>query len=76
MNKKDVLTILKGKSIIVGVPGAFSPACSASHVPGYVKHIKEFTDKGYKIFVTAVNDSFVTKAWGDKLAKDSGVSIH
>ncbi|ODQ62389.1 hypothetical protein WICANDRAFT_27451 [Wickerhamomyces anomalus NRRL Y-366-8] len=73
-NEVDLAQLTKtGKSIIVGVPGAFSPACSASHVPGYVKHIKEFTDKGYKIFVTAVNDSFVTKAWGDELAKDSGI---
>lgn len=59
----------------MGVPGAYSPACSASHVPGYVNHIKEFTNKGYNVFVTAVNDAFVTKAWGDEIAKDSGVSI-
>jgi len=37
--------------------------------------LKTFTDKGYNVFVTAVNDAFVTKAWGDEIAKDSGVSI-
>ncbi|KAH3898712.1 related to alkyl hydroperoxide reductase/peroxiredoxin [Saccharomycodes ludwigii] len=61
------------KSIIVGVPGAFSPACSASHIPGYIKHLKDFQKKGIdQIFVTVVNDPFVTKAWADSLKlKDS-----
>ncbi|RCK60738.1 Peroxiredoxin-5, mitochondrial [Candida viswanathii] len=57
-----------GKSIIIGVPGAFSPGCSKSHVPGYIKNVRAFNDKGYqKFFVVAVNDAFVTKAWGDQL---------
>ena len=57
-----------GKAVIVGVPGAFSPACSASHVPGYLKNLKEFKNKGYdKIFVVGVNDPFVFKAWGQQL---------
>ncbi|CAK9438450.1 uncharacterized protein LODBEIA_P26740 [Lodderomyces beijingensis] len=64
-----------GKSIIVGVPGAFSPGCSKSHVPGYIKNSKAFGDKGYKqIFVVAVNDPFVTKAWGDDLSDANGAS--
>lgn len=57
-----------GKWVIIGVPGAFSPACSASHVPGYIKHFPELEKKGIKgVFVVAVNDSFVTKAWGEDL---------
>lgn len=57
-----------GKTILIGVPGAFSPACSASHVPGYIKNIRAFNDKGYqRFFVVAVNDPFVTKAWGEQL---------
>lgn len=57
-----------GKSVIIGVPGAFSPACLASHVPGYLKNLREFNDKGYTAFyVVGVNDAFVTKAWGDSL---------
>ncbi|CDO51136.1 hypothetical protein DV113_000695 [Geotrichum candidum] len=64
-----------GKSIIVGVPGAFSPACSASHAPGYIKLSKEFQDKGISnIFIVAVNDAFVTKAWNDQLGNDPEVS--
>lgn len=64
-----------GKSIIVGVPGAFSPACSASHIPGYVSHLDDFASKGYNVFVTGVNDAFVFKAWADSLTNDSRVSM-
>ncbi|CAH2350163.1 peroxiredoxin Ahp1p [[Candida] railenensis] len=60
-----------GKSIIIGVPGAFSPACSASHIPGFLKNFSKFNDKGYsKVFVVSVNDPFVQSAWGKSLAKD------
>ncbi|KAK6198769.1 Redoxin [Scheffersomyces amazonensis] len=60
--------VSEGKSVIIGVPGAFSPACSASHIPGYLKNLRGFNDKGYdKFFIVAVNDAFVTKAWGDSL---------
>lgn len=62
-----------GKSIIVGVPGAYSPACSATHVPGYIANLKKFQDKGYKVFVTGVNDSFVFKAWGESLGGGADV---
>lgn len=62
-----------GKSVIIGVPGAFSPACSASHVPGYLKRLREFNDKGYhKFFIVSVNDAFVMKAWGDQLLGNIG----
>lgn len=55
-------------SVIIGVPGAFSPACLASHVPGFLKRLREFNDKGYKSFyVVGVNDPFVMKAWGETL---------
>ncbi|EAZ63834.1 putative thioredoxin peroxidase [Scheffersomyces stipitis CBS 6054] len=60
--------VAEGKSIIIGVPGAFSPACSSSHVPGFIKRLRGFNEKGFqKFFVVAVNDAFVTKAWGDAL---------
>lgn len=63
--------ISTGKSVIVGIPGAFSPACSASHVPGYINNFAKFADKGYTgVYVVAVNDAFVTKAWGETLLKD------
>ncbi|KAH3670830.1 hypothetical protein WICMUC_004799 [Wickerhamomyces mucosus] len=60
--------VSKGRSIIVGVPGAFSPACSASHVPGYIKHFDDFAAKGINsIHVVGVNDPFVFKAWAESL---------
>ena len=61
----------KGKSLLVGVPGAFSPGCTQKHIPGYIKNVEEFKNKGVdNIFVLAVNDPFVTKAWGENLLKD------
>jgi 2-Cys peroxiredoxin 5 len=61
-----------GKSVIVGVPGAFSPACSASHIPGYLKQLRLFGDKGYtNLYVVAVNDPFVQKAWGSDLTRNN-----
>lgn len=70
-----ILTLAQGKSIIVGVPGAFSPACSASHAPGYIKLAKEFQAKGVSnIYIVAVNDAFVTKAWSEQLGNDADAS--
>ncbi|KAL6721193.1 hypothetical protein ACLMJK_000295 [Lecanora helva] len=54
-----------GKGLIIGVPAAFSPSCSASHVPGYTKSEK-LKDAG-KVYVVSVNDAFVMKAWGTTL---------
>ncbi|CAN3372723.1 hypothetical protein DIURU_004788 [Diutina rugosa] len=68
--------VKNGKNVIVGVPGAFSPACSANHVPGYIKAAKDFKNKGYDgIYVVAVNDPFVTKAWADDLGANGDVQI-
>lgn len=76
-NKVDIgKEVAKGKTIIVGVPAAFSPACSASHVPGYIKHWKELQDKGVKqVLVTPVNDAFAAKAWGESLKLPHGIRI-
>ncbi|KAL2163381.1 hypothetical protein VTH06DRAFT_5438 [Thermothelomyces fergusii] len=53
------------RMLLIGVPAAFSPACSATHVPGYANHprTKEFELVG----VVSVNDVFVMKAWGEAL---------
>ncbi|EGO55102.1 hypothetical protein NEUTE1DRAFT_123625 [Neurospora tetrasperma FGSC 2508] len=59
--------------LIIGVPAAFSPACSASHIPSYIQHPKtqEFDVKA----VVSVNDAFVMKAWKENLdpAGESGI---
>ncbi|ODV76956.1 putative thioredoxin peroxidase [Suhomyces tanzawaensis NRRL Y-17324] len=63
--------LAQGKSVLIGVPGAFSPACSASHVPGFLKNLRAFNEKGYTgFYVVAVNDAFVTKAWGEQLLEN------
>ena len=65
-NTFDVATLVKGKTIaIFGLPGAFTPTCSAQHVPGYVKHASELHAKGVdEIWCISVNDAFVMGAWG------------
>ncbi|KAK4160135.1 Redoxin-domain-containing protein [Cladorrhinum sp. PSN259] len=61
------------KMIILGVPAAFSPSCSATHVPGFIKHPK--TQDYDQVAVVSVNDVFVMKAWGSELdpAADFGI---
>lgn len=64
-----------GKAIVIGVPGAFSPACLASHIPGYLNHLRDFNEKGIKkFFVVAVNDAFVVKAWGQDVLSNVGTN--
>ena len=53
------------KVMLVGVPGAFTPTCHASHLPGYIEHLSSFEAKGYSVVFISVNDPFVMKAWSD-----------
>jgi glutaredoxin/glutathione-dependent peroxiredoxin len=65
---KDLTTdeLFKGKKVVVfGLPGAFTPTCSAKHLPGYVEHAAEIKAKGVDtIACLSVNDAFVMDAWG------------
>ena len=73
-NTFNVQDLVKGKKIaIFGLPGAYTPTCSAQHVPGYVKHADELKAKGVdEIWCISVNDAFVMGAWGkDQKAGDS-----
>ena len=65
-NTFKVEDLTKGKTIaIFGLPGAYTPTCSAQHVPGYVKHAAELKAKGVnEIWCISVNDAFVMGAWG------------
>ncbi|MAV76824.1 MAG: peroxiredoxin [Candidatus Marinimicrobia bacterium] len=54
------------KTIILGMPGAFTKVCSAKHLPGYVKNFENAKKKGVeKIVCISVNDPNVMKAWGE-----------
>ncbi len=65
-NTFNVSDLVKGKTIaIFGLPGAYTPTCSAKHVPGYVEHAEALKAKGVdEIWCVSVNDAFVMGAWG------------
>ena len=65
-NTFNVGEITKGKKIVIfGLPGAYTPTCSAKHVPGYVEKYDALKAKGVdEIWCMSVNDAFVMGAWG------------
>jgi peroxiredoxin len=66
--------LFKGKkTALFGLPGAFTPVCSARHLPGYIDTADQFKSKGVdQIVCLSVNDAFVMAAWG----KDQGAGDH
>jgi peroxiredoxin len=64
-NPVDVAKASAGKTIaILALPGAFTPTCSAKHVPGFVEKAHEFKAAGVdEIWCVSVNDAFVMGAW-------------
>jgi peroxiredoxin len=76
---EDVNTgdMLEGKKVILfSVPGAFTPTCSAKHLPGFVNQSDEFRSKGIAdIICMAVNDPFVMNAWAKANNADNKVTM-
>jgi glutaredoxin/glutathione-dependent peroxiredoxin len=69
--------IFGGKKVVMfAVPGAFTPTCSAKHLPGFVQHAAEFKAKGVDtIACISVNDAFVMGAWGKDQGTDGKVEM-
>ncbi|GIK87694.1 MAG: peroxiredoxin [Betaproteobacteria bacterium] len=74
-NPVDVEKLTKGRKVVIfGLPGAFTPTCSAKHVPSYVENFDKLKAKGVEtVACMSVNDAFVMGAWardqhtGDKV---------
>ncbi len=69
--------IFSGKTVIVfALPGAFTPTCSSTHLPGYVAMSDQFKAEGVDdIYCLSVNDSFVMNAWAKDQAVDTEVKM-
>lgn len=76
-NPVDVVTASAGKTIAVfALPGAFTPTCSAKHVPGYIDNFAAFKDAGVdEIWCISVNDVFVMGAWARDQKTDGKVRM-
>jgi peroxiredoxin len=67
----------RGRRIaLFSVPGAFTPTCSARHLPGFVEKIDQLKEKGVdEVACTAVNDAFVLQAWSESAGAEGKVTM-
>ena len=76
---KEISTdeLFGGKKVVVfALPGAFTPTCSAKHLPGFVQHADQIRAKGVDaIACIAVNDAFVMDSWGKNQKVDGKVMM-
>ena len=76
---KELSTELYFKSqkvVLFALPGAFTPTCSAKHLPGFINNYEKIISKGVsKVACMAVNDPHVMKAWGEVSGVDSKIDM-
>jgi peroxiredoxin len=63
------------KVVLFSVPGAFTPTCSAKHLPGFVAKFNEFDARGVKVACVSVNDAFVMDAWAKSQDVPAGLMM-
>ncbi|CAJ1064335.1 peroxiredoxin-5%2C mitochondrial [Xyrichtys novacula] len=76
-NKVAMDQLFKGKKgVLFAVPGAFTPGCSKTHLPGFVQQAGDLKGKGVQeVACISVNDAFVMAAWGKEHGADGKVKI-
>jgi glutaredoxin/glutathione-dependent peroxiredoxin len=76
-NAFEVEKLAAGKKVVIfALPGAFTPTCSAQHVPGFIEHYDALKAKGVdEIWCISVNDPFVMGAWGRDLKVNNKVRM-
>ena len=68
--------LFDGKKVVLfAVPGAFTPTCSAKHLPGYAEKFGEFEKRGIEVACLSVNDAFVMDAWAKSQDVPAGVHM-
>lgn len=72
----DTAELFAGRKVVLfAVPGAFTPTCSAKHLPGFVEHFDDFKARGYDVACLSVNDAFVMGAWGESQKVPEGLHM-
>jgi len=72
----DAKDIFAGRKLVLfAVPGAFTPTCSARHLPSYVEQLDAFLARGIDVACIAVNDAFVMGAWAKSQEVPEGLQM-
>jgi len=74
---KNSAELFAGRKVVLfALPGAFTPTCSAKHLPGFINMASEFFEKGVDaIICLSVNDAWVMDAWGKAQGADGKVTM-